>query len=387
MRVTPSCQDGGMATRTLYEVLDVDRTADSTEIAASYRRLVSLVHPDHGGSHALFRDVQEAYETLSDPERRAAYDDSLRHPGRGGFSRPDSEPTAWDQAGHAQGSWDEPPAQPGPGYGPGEWPYGTARPDTDGPGSWTGPRTSGAPGAGHPYQGGASSIIARHPAGFTGLLGFLVLGFSAGNTALMLLGLLLLSTGLVAGIGGHSLRRRKTNEFAVFLQNTPVETLSAGQLEQLVAGLLARAGCTVHRVNRVRGPGGTAASLVIGAPEQCTVVKIKRSTRPLGGKAVRRVLHGMAPYQAASAMVVTNSVFTDNAVVLARENGVLLWDRDDLWNEIVRTSLYAPPPAELGWALLVQELRVGIPALTRAAGVVIFGLIVAAVLSGSRHKR
>jgi len=389
MRVTPSCQNRGMAHTTLYEVLDVDRTADSTEIAASYRRLVSLVHPDHGGSHALFRDVQEAYETLSDPEKRAAYDDSLRHPGRGGFSRPDSAPTAWDQAEGAQGSWEEPPGQPDPdpGYGPGEWPYGRARPGTGGDGSWTGPGTDGAPGTGHSCQGTASIIIARHPAAFTGLLGFLVLGFSAGITALTLVGMLLLFTGLVAGIGGHSLRRRKTIGFAVFLQDTPIETLNAGQLEQLVAELLARAGCAVHRVNRVRGPGGTAAALVIGAPEQCTIVEIKRSTLPLGGKAVEQVLHAMAPYQAAGAMVVTNSVFTDHAVVLARENGVLLWDRDDLWNEMVRSSLHAPLPAELGWALLAQELRVGISALIRAAGVAIFGLIVAAVISGSRHKR
>ncbi len=59
-----------------YELLGVSPDASGDEIRQAYRRLVRTVHPDMGGSAALFRMVQRAYETLGDPEQRAAYDDS-----------------------------------------------------------------------------------------------------------------------------------------------------------------------------------------------------------------------------------------------------------------------------------------------------------------------
>ncbi|MFF1823468.1 J domain-containing protein [Kribbella sp. NPDC058245] len=60
-----------------YEVLNVERTATAAEIKTAYRKLVRQVHPDQGGNAALFRVVQEAWNTLSDPEQRAAYDRKL----------------------------------------------------------------------------------------------------------------------------------------------------------------------------------------------------------------------------------------------------------------------------------------------------------------------
>ncbi|MDX2973869.1 J domain-containing protein, partial [Kribbella solani] len=60
-----------------YEVLNVERTATTAEIKTAYRKLVRQVHPDQGGSAALFRVVQEAWTTLSDPTKRAAYDHHL----------------------------------------------------------------------------------------------------------------------------------------------------------------------------------------------------------------------------------------------------------------------------------------------------------------------
>jgi DnaJ-class molecular chaperone len=58
----------------LYEILEVSPAATQAEIKSAYRRLAPQVHPDQGGSMALFRLVQEAYETLSDGTLRSEYD-------------------------------------------------------------------------------------------------------------------------------------------------------------------------------------------------------------------------------------------------------------------------------------------------------------------------
>ncbi|QUQ70957.1 Chaperone protein DnaJ [Kutzneria sp. CA-103260] len=57
-----------------YELLEVKPGASQAEIKSAHRSLVKVLHPDAGGSQIMFRLVQEAYETLSDPAKRAAYD-------------------------------------------------------------------------------------------------------------------------------------------------------------------------------------------------------------------------------------------------------------------------------------------------------------------------
>ena len=66
-----------MASGTLYEILEVAPDADAEELRAAFRRLSKKVHPDAGGSDALFGRVKDAYDVLSDPARRAEYDRSL----------------------------------------------------------------------------------------------------------------------------------------------------------------------------------------------------------------------------------------------------------------------------------------------------------------------
>jgi molecular chaperone DnaJ len=60
-----------------YEVLGIPRTASDVEIKRAFRTLARELHPDVSSApdaDVRFRDVAEAYEVLSDPERRATYD-------------------------------------------------------------------------------------------------------------------------------------------------------------------------------------------------------------------------------------------------------------------------------------------------------------------------
>jgi curved DNA-binding protein len=57
-----------------YQTLGVDQTAGPDEIKRAYRRLASQHHPDKGGDKAKFQEIQSAYDTLTNPQRRAAFD-------------------------------------------------------------------------------------------------------------------------------------------------------------------------------------------------------------------------------------------------------------------------------------------------------------------------
>src|SRR3954447_2895434 len=60
-----------------YQIMGVARDASQDEIKRSYRRLARKFHPDvskEANAEDKFKEVQEAYEVLKDPQRRAAYD-------------------------------------------------------------------------------------------------------------------------------------------------------------------------------------------------------------------------------------------------------------------------------------------------------------------------
>lgn len=69
-----------------YAILGVSKTATADEIKKSFRRLAHEHHPDKGGDAKKFKDINEAYQVLSDAKKRAAYDQfgSAAFDGNGG---------------------------------------------------------------------------------------------------------------------------------------------------------------------------------------------------------------------------------------------------------------------------------------------------------------
>lgn len=63
-----------------YETLNVSKNASQEEIKKSYRKLVKQHHPDkNGGDDTQFKKISEAYEILSDPEKRKSHDFKNHH--------------------------------------------------------------------------------------------------------------------------------------------------------------------------------------------------------------------------------------------------------------------------------------------------------------------
>ena len=63
-----------MADRDYYEALGVAKNASEEDIKKAFRRLARKHHPDAGGDEEKFKEINEAYEVLSDSEKREQYD-------------------------------------------------------------------------------------------------------------------------------------------------------------------------------------------------------------------------------------------------------------------------------------------------------------------------
>lgn len=82
-----------MQYRDYYAILGVARTASEEQIKQAYRKLARKYHPDvskESGAEEKFKEVAEAYQTLKDPQKRAAYDQlGAHHPGEDFRPSPD----------------------------------------------------------------------------------------------------------------------------------------------------------------------------------------------------------------------------------------------------------------------------------------------------------
>ena len=346
---------------TLYDILNVPEDATAEDIKTAYRRLSMKLHPDKDGSEPLFRRVQEAYDTLSDPERRANYDRSF-HTDPPGAEHDSDEDSGWVRVDEPDGtgpsgasSWEPPRAQ---------WP----------------PPSNSAPPPRHSEGSGLASQFARHPAGAVAASGvaLLLLGAvldRAGGGALSGLGFLLLVIGLTAMAG----TRRATMRYGAIQTGAGnIDAMSGTQFEMLLEALFVSAG---YRVSRVGRRGDFGADLLLDGPTGRTVVQAKRWSRPVGPSSVQEAVAAVAHYGASHAMVVTTSSCTAHARALARSNGVVLWDRLTLREELIRHETVGRPSPV---SFFFSALGAGIIALFAFLGALAAG---AASTSGRRPAR
>ena len=89
--------ENGLDFKDYYAILGVPKEATADEIKKAFRKLARKYHPDvskEADAEARMKDVNEAYTVLSDPEKRAAYDQLGRAYQPGQDFRP---PPNWDE--------------------------------------------------------------------------------------------------------------------------------------------------------------------------------------------------------------------------------------------------------------------------------------------------
>jgi curved DNA-binding protein CbpA len=295
---------------TYYDILGVPPTASVDEIKVKYRKLLLRIHPDLEGPAALFRQVQEAYETLSNPLSRAAYDRVLnaqgataRTPQGDSKARSSNAPHGGDRNSH----WD---------------PFGATRP----------PNSSASARTRHPNR---TSLIPpslnRHPAGTVAIVGAVLLIFGVvlgGGGIPIVLGFVALVISGVAGLGGRGAKEREAFQRSGM---TAVDGMTGRQFEVLLEHFFANKG---YRVARIGGRSKFGADLLLKDAHGRAIVQARRWTGMVGHDAVQQAVAAMAHYGAARALVVTSSNYSQHAVMVAKSNGVTLWNRATLAAEL-----------------------------------------------------
>lgn len=95
-----------MAAKDYYQILGISRDASKEEIKKAFRKLAHKYHPDKGGGdEARFKEVNEAYQVLSDDRKRAEYDSygQVFGGGAGGAGFGQGSAPGWDFSGFAKG--------------------------------------------------------------------------------------------------------------------------------------------------------------------------------------------------------------------------------------------------------------------------------------------
>ncbi len=388
-----------MADSNYYELLRLDPSATPDEIRAAYIRISKLVHPDRGGSEALFRQVSEAYETLSDPTKRAAYD-------RGGDKTPsatssNSTAPGWRRTDTAPPNGSGPRTRSTSGDGasdkeppkreqndPPRSPSDEGVPRTEPPSAPRPPRAPSGYGTGATkgHDGEVGSQLrqraATHPSLALLVVGVLMMfvatQFGSAASGLIFLGLIAAVVGFVGALGRSNAARRNAVQRAGIAS---VDNMTEADFEHRLRLAFEREGYTVYKVG---GADDFGADLVVDGQGTRTVVQTKHWNQSVGPDAIEEVVASRAHYNAGKAVVMTNGSFTKAALELARSKDVEIWDRSRLKAFLAEQEL---GHAHTGGALLADELRAGAPTALKGLLLFVLGLASAASNGSKRGQK
>ena len=132
---------------------------------------------------------------------------------------------------------------------------------------------------------------------------------------------------MAAKLAKSAKNKNREKELINFYNITQIDSLSGIEFELLLKNLFEKMGC---KVEMTKASGDFGADLIIEKSGNKCVVQAKRYSGTVGVSAVQEVVSSKQHYGSPNAMVVTNSTFSSEAKVLAKECDIDLVDRADL---------------------------------------------------------
>lgn len=129
--------------------------------------------------------------------------------------------------------------------------------------------------------------------------------------------------------------KRKKEERALSSGIYEVDSMTGREFEEFLAIYFGKFGYDVTLTPQTQDYG---ADLVLRKNGVTTIIQAKRSSKPVGIKAVQEVASAIKHYNADEAIVITNNRFTENAFDLADSNKVELRGREELIDFIIRVK-------------------------------------------------
>jgi restriction system protein len=130
----------------------------------------------------------------------------------------------------------------------------------------------------------------------------------------------------------HFNKKRKFSRANIY----EIDRMTGEQFEHYLGFLFTKLG---YKTKVTPYSGDYGADVVLVKDGITTVVQAKRYKGIVGNKAVQEIVASMSVYNAQKALVVTNSRYSINAIQLAKANGVELWDRTRLVNELSKINM------------------------------------------------
>ncbi len=164
------------------------------------------------------------------------------------------------------------------------------------------------------------------------------------------LGVVVLILATVAGLGARGMKEREAYRRGGM---AAVDAMTGRQFRALLEHFFARRG---YRVARLGVRGNVGADLLLSDPQGRTIVQLKRWSGVVSSDAVQRAMMAKARFGVSRVIMVTSSNFSEQAVMAANSNGITLWNRATLDDEL---SLFDGSPPPSGVRRLTSDLQAG----------------------------